>query len=84
MKHGLVKQVSDWQYSSFHRDMKLGLFPKDWGNCVDDACVRLYDDESVAVYPTKFLIIILHRPYRGVWWVGNPPYNRFEYFFQAA
>ena len=44
VKHGLVKQVSDWQYSSFHRDMKLGLFPKDWGNCVDDECVRLYDD----------------------------------------
>jgi putative transposase len=30
MKHGLTTRVCDWQYSSFHRDVRAGLFPKDW------------------------------------------------------
>ena len=31
VKHGYVKQVCDWQYSSFHRYVRLGLLPKNWG-----------------------------------------------------
>lgn len=31
VKHGLVSQVSDWPYSSFHRYVKLSVLPKDWG-----------------------------------------------------
>jgi len=31
VKHGLVSQVSDWPHSSFHRYVKLGVLPKDWG-----------------------------------------------------
>ncbi len=30
LKHGLVSQVKDWPYSSFHRDVKNGLYPQDW------------------------------------------------------
>ena len=30
LKHGLVKQVSDWPYSSFHRYVAEGTYPKDW------------------------------------------------------
>jgi|SRR5579871_470878 len=30
VKHGLVTQVSDWPYSSFHRDVRAGLFSEDW------------------------------------------------------
>ena len=30
VKHGLVKNVSDWPYSSFHRYVKVGLYPPDW------------------------------------------------------
>jgi putative transposase len=30
VKHGLVKQVSDWPYSTFHRDVKRGLYPSNW------------------------------------------------------
>lgn len=30
LKHGLVKQVSDWQYSSFHRYVKMGILPMNW------------------------------------------------------
>jgi putative transposase len=34
VKHGLVTRVRDWPYSSFHRMVKLGVYPIDWG---DDA-----------------------------------------------
>jgi len=30
VKHGLVNSVKDWKYSTFHRDVKYGLYPKDW------------------------------------------------------
>ncbi|HUZ34005.1 MAG TPA: transposase [Xanthobacteraceae bacterium] len=30
VKHGLVRRVQDWPYSSFHRDVERGLFPADW------------------------------------------------------
>lgn len=32
VKHGLVKNVADWQYSSFRRFVRLGLYPANWGN----------------------------------------------------
>ena len=31
VKHGHVEQVADWPYSSFHRYLRLGLYPLDWG-----------------------------------------------------
>ncbi len=30
VKHQWVKRVRDWPYSTFHRDVKRGLFPIDW------------------------------------------------------
>ena len=30
LKHQLVTRMRDWSYSSFHRDVALGLFPADW------------------------------------------------------
>src|SRR3954462_6042793 len=30
VKHGLVTRVSEWPYSSFHRMVKLGIYPEDW------------------------------------------------------
>jgi len=30
VKHGMVCRVSDWPYSSFHRDVARGLYPADW------------------------------------------------------
>jgi putative transposase len=30
VKHGLVRRVQDWPHSSFHRDVRNGLFPLDW------------------------------------------------------
>jgi len=31
VKHGWVKRVADWPYSTFHRCVELGLYPADWG-----------------------------------------------------
>jgi len=31
VKHGLVGRVRDWPHSSFHRYVRLGLVPQDWG-----------------------------------------------------
>ena len=30
VKHGYVKEVKDWRYSSFHKSVRLGLYPVDW------------------------------------------------------
>jgi putative transposase len=30
VKHRLVGRVSDWPHSSFHRDVRAGIFPEDW------------------------------------------------------
>ena len=30
VKHGYVRRVQDWPYSSFHRDVEAGIFPLDW------------------------------------------------------
>ena len=32
VKHGLVKKVVDWPYSSFHRYVRQGDYSTDWGN----------------------------------------------------
>jgi putative transposase len=36
VKHGLVTQVRDWPYSSFHRMVKLGVYSEDWAGDVSD------------------------------------------------
>ena len=30
VKHGLVKRVADWPYSTFHRFVQAGVYPADW------------------------------------------------------
>jgi len=32
VKHGLVRQVADWPYSSFHRYVRQGLLSDDWAD----------------------------------------------------
>jgi putative transposase len=34
VKHALVTRVCDWPYSSFHRDVRGGLFQNDWAGTV--------------------------------------------------
>lgn len=31
MKHGLVSRIADWPYWSFHRYVRMGFLPPDWG-----------------------------------------------------
>ena len=33
VKYGLVAHAQDWPYSTFHRYVKLGIYPLDW--CAD-------------------------------------------------
>ena len=40
VKHGLVKRVCDYEFSSFHRDVKRGLFAPDWGSLIDDEIIN--------------------------------------------
>ena len=35
VKHGLVKMVSDWPYSSFHHFVTKGIYTWDWGGMED-------------------------------------------------
>ncbi len=36
VKHGWVKQVKDWPYSTFHRWVGQGVYSLDWGGCEGD------------------------------------------------
>ncbi|UZR30413.1 REP-associated tyrosine transposase [Methylococcus mesophilus] len=42
VKHGWVRRVADWPHSSFHRWVRLGLYPWDWAATLD---VREWDLE---------------------------------------
>jgi len=39
LKHGLVSNVKDWEYSSFHKFVKLGEYDKEW--CDFDKSIEL-------------------------------------------
>jgi putative transposase len=32
VKHRLVERVEDWPYSTFHKHVKRGVYPADWGS----------------------------------------------------
>ena len=34
VKHGYVKNVSDWEWSTFHRYVQMGLYENNWGRDV--------------------------------------------------
>jgi putative transposase len=40
VKHGLVARVQDWPYSSFHRMVRFGVLPHDWGGDVRDNIIE--------------------------------------------
>ena len=37
VKHGHVKQVKEWAFSTFHRYVALGIYPLDWGGVDEHA-----------------------------------------------
>jgi putative transposase len=36
VKHGHVKAVGEWPYSSFHRFVESGIYPADWAGGIED------------------------------------------------
>jgi putative transposase len=36
VRHGLVTCVSKWPHSSFHRFVRQGILPDDWGGTISD------------------------------------------------
>jgi putative transposase len=36
VKHGLVSSAAEWPYSSFHRAVRLGIYPTHWGRSGGD------------------------------------------------
>ena len=41
VKHELVERVCEWPYSSFHRYVRHGLLPRDWGGVIAQATQTL-------------------------------------------
>ena len=39
VKHQLVNSVKDWPYSTFHRDVKRGLYSNEWCSYQEDSAV---------------------------------------------
>jgi putative transposase len=50
VKHGYVESVADWPYSTFHRDVERGVYPRDWGGGPD---FRLETGEYVGSGTTR-------------------------------
>ena len=46
VKHGLVRRVRDWPYSTFHREVRRGIVPADWAGEFTDGAFG----EPVAVH----------------------------------
>lgn len=44
VKHGYVRRVIDWPYTSFHRDVQRDLFPPDWGGEIEPGIRSLYPE----------------------------------------
>lgn len=45
VKHGLVNNVKDWQYSSFHKFVNQGFYENNWGCAEDIANIKDLDFE---------------------------------------
>ncbi len=45
VKHGFRNSVKDWQYSSFHKFVKQGLYENNWGSAKDIKNIQNLDFE---------------------------------------
>ncbi|HUP91617.1 MAG TPA: transposase [Solimonas sp.] len=43
VKHGLVRRVADWPYSTFHRWVRDGVYPADWGGDISESRFPVQD-----------------------------------------
>lgn len=68
VKHGYVKRVSDWPYSTFHRFVARGIYPLNWaGEGCADLCAGGEDRRPECALRfldsvLRRLLQILHRP----------------------
>ena len=46
IKHGYVESVKDWPYSTFHRWVKRGVYPLDWGSTPHE--IMGFDDLDIS------------------------------------
>jgi hypothetical protein len=53
LKHRLVTRVRDWPYSSFHRDVRAGVFPENWAAIAKRAVISANDDDRTAAGPAR-------------------------------
>jgi putative transposase len=44
VKHGWVQRVDQWPYSTFHRFVRLGIYPRDWAGGDDECCSEGYGE----------------------------------------
>jgi len=45
VKHGYVKRVKNWKYSSFHKFVKNNMYDDDWGSAIDIENINNIDFE---------------------------------------
>ena len=45
VKHGLVMLVADWPYSTFHRLVKAGIYPRDWAGGAESELDGIYNED---------------------------------------
>ena len=43
VKHGLVKQAKEWEYSTFVKYVKQGLYDENWCDFNEDSGVKIYE-----------------------------------------
>jgi putative transposase len=43
-KHGLVRRVRDWRYSTFHRFVREGQYEIDWGGTQPATIINIHED----------------------------------------
>ena len=36
VKHSLVETVNEWPHSTFHRDVKQGMYPENWAGTKEE------------------------------------------------
>ncbi|MBL8473326.1 MAG: transposase [Rhodocyclaceae bacterium] len=46
VKHGHVERAADWPWSSFHRYVRNGILPVDWGDSSDDSSSPTYGERD--------------------------------------